>query len=34
MSIQSMYQSSENKAVLALVALFIVFHFAIVMLLN
>lgn len=34
MSLQKMYESSENKAVMALVAMFIVFHFAIVMLLN
>lgn len=29
-----MYETSENKAVLALVALFVLFHFAIVMMLN
>lgn len=34
MNLQQMYESSENKAVLALVALFVVFHFTIVMLLN
>ncbi len=34
MNLQKMYESSENKAVLALVALFVAFHFAVVMLLN
>lgn len=34
MNLQKMYESGENKAVMALVTLFIVFHFALVWVLN
>jgi len=34
MNLQKMYESGENKAVMTLVTLFVVFHFAVVMLLT